>query len=125
MLQVQIGQATGVPTIAVHAAGLNPLDMPMMSTGTGGTLLGHGISGALIVAALLLAPYAPYPLTNLYLLLSCRVPVLDLRQFKAKNLLEFITWKQVCIDMFCNNPAYFPDDASKVNWSLTDLDKGP
>jgi hypothetical protein len=27
--------------------------------------------------------------------------------------------------MFCNNPAYFPDDASKVNWLLTHLETGP
>ncbi len=27
--------------------------------------------------------------------------------------------------MFCNNPTYFPDDSSKVNWSLTHLDTGP
>jgi hypothetical protein len=27
--------------------------------------------------------------------------------------------------MFCNNAAYFPDDASKVNWSLTHLETGP
>ncbi len=27
--------------------------------------------------------------------------------------------------MFCNNLAYFPDDASKVNWSLTYLETGP
>jgi hypothetical protein len=27
--------------------------------------------------------------------------------------------------MFCNNPAYFPDDARKVNWSLTHLETGP
>jgi hypothetical protein len=27
--------------------------------------------------------------------------------------------------MFCNNPAYFPNDASKVNWSLTHLETGP
>jgi hypothetical protein len=45
--------------------------------------------------------------------------------FKAKNMLEWTCWKRACEDMFCNNPAYFPDNASKVNWSLTHLETGP
>jgi hypothetical protein len=47
------------------------------------------------------------------------------RQFKAKNMLEWTSWKLACEDMFCNNSAYFPDDASKVNWSLTHLKTRP
>ncbi len=40
-------------------------------------------------------------------------------------MLEWTNWKRVCKDQFRNNPAYFPDDASKVNWSLIYLDAGP
>ncbi len=71
------------------------------------------------------ASLAPYHLAYPYLLSSGRVPVLDPRRFKAKNMLEWTSWKRACKDMFCNNPAYFPDNASKVNWSLTHLETGP
>jgi hypothetical protein len=33
--------------------------------------------------------------------------------------------ERACKDMFCNNSAYFPNDVSKVNWSLTNLETGP
>jgi hypothetical protein len=39
-------------------------------------------------------------------------------------MLEWNVWKRACEDQFQNNPAYFPDNASKVNWSLTYLDAG-
>jgi hypothetical protein len=39
-------------------------------------------------------------------------------------MLEWNAWKRACEDQFWNNPAYFPDNASKINWSLTNLDAG-
>ncbi len=37
------------------------------------------------------------------------------QQMKEQTMLEWIIWKQVCEDLFQNNPAYLPDDDSKVN----------
>jgi hypothetical protein len=113
--QVQTGQAAEVPTIAVHIAEPNPSDSPMTSAATATALLGHGVSGAPMVAVLPPASLAPYYLTYPFPLPSGYVPVPEPRRFKAKNMLEWTSWKRACKDMFCNNPAHFPDDASKVN----------
>jgi hypothetical protein len=119
---VQTGQAADVPTIAVHIAGRNPPDVPTTSAATVTASLGQGASGAPMAGVLPPASLAPYHLAYPYPLPSGRVPVPELRRFKAKNMLEWTSWKRACEDMFCNNPAYFPDDASKVNWSLTHLE---
>jgi hypothetical protein len=123
--QVQTGQAAEVPTIAVHVAGPNPPDAPTVSAATVTASLGHGASGALMAGVLPPVSLAPYHLAYPYCLPSGRVPVPEPRQFKAKNMLEWTSWKRACEDMFYNNPANFPNDASKVNWSLTHLETGP
>jgi hypothetical protein len=123
--QVQTGQAAEVPTIAVHVMGPNPQDAPTASAETATTSLGQGASGAPIADVLPPASLAPYDLAYPYPLPSGHVLVPEPRRFKAKNMLEWTSWKRACEDMFCNNPADFPDDASKVNWSLTHLETGP
>ncbi len=62
-----------------------------------------------------LASLALYHLAYPYPLPSGPVLVPESRQFKAKNVLESTSSQQASEDMFCNNPAYFPNDASKVN----------
>jgi hypothetical protein len=123
--QVQRGQVADVPTIAVHIAGPNPPDAPTASAATATASLGHGASGVPMAGMLPLAALAPYHLAYPYPVPSGRVPVPEPRRFKAKNMLESTSWKRACKDMFCNNPAYFPDDASKVNGSLTHLETRP
>jgi hypothetical protein len=115
--QVQTGQVADVHTIAVHIAEQIPPDMPTTSAATATASLGHGASGAPMTGVLPPASLAPYHLTYPYPLQSGHVLVQEPRWFKAKNMLEWTTWKRDCENMFCNNPAYFPDDASKVNWS--------
>jgi hypothetical protein len=63
LLQVQMGQAAEVPTIAVHVTGLNPPDAPRASAATATALLGPGASGALMASVLSPASLAPYHLT--------------------------------------------------------------
>jgi hypothetical protein len=125
LLQVQTGQAAEMPTIAVHVAGPNPPDALTVSTATATALLGHGASGAPMTGVLPSASLTPYHLAYPHPLQSGHVPVPEAHQFKAKNMLEGTSWKQACKDMFCNNPATFPDNTSKVNWLLTHLETGP
>ncbi len=114
-----------MPTIAVLIAGPNPPDASTASAVTATALLGHGASGAPMAGLLPPASLAPYHLTYPYPLPSGCELVPEPRWFKAENMLERTRWKRACEDMFCNNPAYFPNDASKVNWSLTHLETGP
>jgi hypothetical protein len=123
--QVQTGQAADVLTIAVHITRPNPPDALMASTATTTASLGHSASVVPTAGVLLAASLAPYRLAYSYPLPSGCVPVPEPRRFKSENMLEWTSWKRACKDMFCNNPAYFPDDASKVNWSLTHLETEP
>jgi hypothetical protein len=125
LLQVQTGQAAGVPTIAMHIAELNPPDALTASAATATASLGHGVSGASMAGMIPPAFLAFYHLAYPYPLPSGRVPVPELLRFKAKNMLEWTSWKRAYKDMFCNNLAYFPNNASKVNLSLTYLETGP
>ncbi len=115
LLQVQTGQAVDVPTIAVYIAEPNHPDSLTASTATATASLEHGASRAPLACVLPLVFLAPYHLAYSYPLLSGHVPVPEPRRFKAKNMLEWTSWKRACEDMFCNNPAYFSNDASKVN----------
>jgi hypothetical protein len=114
-----------VLTIAMLVAGPNPPDAPTASVVTAAALLGHGASGAPIASVLPLASLAPYHLPYPNPLLSGHLPVPEPHQFKAKNMLEWTSWKRACEVMFCSDLAYFPDKASKVNWLLTHLETGP
>jgi hypothetical protein len=89
LLQVQMGQAADVPTIAVHIVGPNPPDAPTASVATATASLGHGASGASMAGVLPPASLAPYHLAYSYPLPSGRVPVPEPRRFKAKNMLEW------------------------------------
>jgi hypothetical protein len=83
-----------------------------------------GAGGAPSLGQHPLAPYAPYPYAY-SLAPPSRIPVRQPPKFEGKNSIEWRNWKRACEDEFRNNPAFFPDEESKVNWSLTHLDSGP
>jgi hypothetical protein len=114
-LQAWIGQATEVLTIAVHEAGPNPLVVPIASSPTVAAPFSQGTVSTPNAGALPQGPHAPSTLAYPVMLVSGRIPVPEPRWFKAKLILEWVTWKHVCIDEFCINSVYFSDDTSKIN----------
>lgn len=70
------------------------------------------------------AAYAPYPYPFPFAP-PTRIPVRQPPKFEGRNAMEWTTWKRACEDEFRNNAAFFRDEDSKVNWSLTHLDSGP
>jgi hypothetical protein len=109
----------------VHPAATVPPLEPATSAFAMGIPSTAGVSTVPVWGAIPPTSQPVYPLAYPYPLPPMRIPVPEPYRFKAQTMLEWNAWKRAYKDQFRNNPAYFLDDASKVNWSLTYLDAGP